>query len=72
MSDGVIEPVAESLNASMAKMNTTPEICPICSSSPLEVPSGAGYPISAPYWKPMGPALNRQKPRSAAETSSSA
>ena len=35
-------------------------------------PSGAGYVISAPYWNPSGPALNKKKPKMKEKISSKA
>jgi hypothetical protein len=47
-SDPVIEPVSGDLSISIPKMNKIPDICPIRSSKPLDVPSGTGRVISAP------------------------
>ncbi len=59
----VIEPVAGDLKLSIPRIKTIPEICPMSRSSPFDVPSGAGKAISAPYWKPIGPALSSDAPR---------
>ena len=45
----VIDPVAGDFRASIPKIKTIPEIWPATMSSVLEVPSGAGWVISAAY-----------------------
>jgi hypothetical protein len=58
----VIEPVNADLKLFIQKINMIPEICPISISMPFEAPSDAGKVISAPYWKPIGPALSKKNP----------
>ena len=64
-------PVARSFMASMPMMKTMPEIWPISKSRLLDVPSGAGWVISAAYWKPIGPALSRKNPKTKPDRRSS-
>ena len=65
--DIVIEPVTGDFIISIPTIKTIPDICPISKRRPFDIPSDAGKAISAPYWKPMGPALNRKKPIKNAE-----
>ena len=67
-----MDPLTGDLKKSIPKIKAIPEICPMSSKSPFDVPSGAGYAISAPYWNPIGPALSRKKPIMNADASKSA
>jgi hypothetical protein len=65
--DLVIDPVSCDLRLSIPKINAIPDTWPINISMPFDVPSDAGYVISAPYWNPMGPELRRKNPRTVPE-----
>jgi hypothetical protein len=68
--DRVIDPSGP-FRASIAMINRIPETFPMTTSMLFEVPSGAGSVTSAPYWKPMGPALRRKNPNTKEDASSS-